>query len=92
MANCRGCGRLIVWTKMQSGKPMPCDPEVIWFTTSVDKPELKESFVTPEGEVVSGIRMSRLTTIGCGKSEWETRIGYISHFATCPMSKQFKKG
>ena len=77
MANCRGCGRLIVWTKMQSGKPMPCDPEIIRFIPG----EGSEMFVTPDGFLLQGKRDQQSKT-----------IGYISHFATCPMSKQFKKG
>ena len=78
MANCRGCGRLIVWTKMQSGKPMPCDPEIIRFSPKDGGPEV---FVTPDGRTVYGLRDPQ-----------SEQIGYISHFATCPMSKQFKKG
>ena len=49
MANCRGCGKLIVWTKMQSGRPMPCDPEIIRFTKGGT-----QAYVTPDGFVIHG--------------------------------------
>ncbi len=77
MANCRGCGKLIVWTKMQSGKSMPCDPEVIRFVPG----EGSEMFVTPDGLLLQGKRDPQSNI-----------IGYISHFATCPKANGFRKG
>lgn len=73
--SCRRCGRRILWLVMQSGKRMPCDPEVIRF----DHAELfgrdegrPESFVTPEGKIARGIR-----------AEQGKEMGYVPHFATC---------
>lgn len=76
MAYCKGCGQLIVWTKMKTGKPMPCDPTVIRFFAGGP-----ECYVTPDGECVSG-----------SPRPDGDRIGYISHFATCPAAKRFRKG
>lgn len=76
MANCRGCGKLIVWTKMQSGRPMPCDPEIIRFSKGGT-----QAYVTPDGFVIHGTP----------KPDGEL-MGYISHFATCPKANGFRKG
>ena len=72
---CRGCGAQIIWTRTPAGKNMPCDPYVITFTPGGGP----ETFVTPEGKVERGKRSK------------EGQIGYISHWATCPQSKRFKK-
>ena len=76
MANCKGCGRLIVWTKMKSGKKMPCDPEIIRFIPD----EGKEVFITPEGETKHGRRVGVV----------ESLMGYVPHWSTCEKMKQFK--
>ncbi len=72
---CRGCGAQILWTITTKGKSMPCNPEVIFFTPGCGN----ETFVTPQGKVVRGKRSK------------DGQAGYISHFATCPQSKRFKK-
>ena len=77
MAYCKGCGKLIVWTKMQSGKSMPCDPEVIRFVPG----EGSEMFVTPDGLLLQGKRDPQSNI-----------IGYIPHWATCPKANGFRKG
>ena len=46
---CKYCGEQIIWTRMTSGKTMPCDPMAIKF-----KPGGPEVFVTPEGRVLRG--------------------------------------
>lgn len=72
---CRGCGAQILWVVTQKGKAMPCNPYVICFTPCGGP----ETFVTPDGKVVRGKRST------------DGEIGYISHFATCPQAKRFKK-
>ena len=86
MAYCRGCGKLIVWTKMKSGKPMPCDPEVIQFVNGADGKHGIETFITPDGETKRGYRNRQQP----GKSENQL-IGYVPHWATCPARNQFKR-
>ena len=54
---------------------MPCDPYVITFTPGGGP----ETFVTQEGKVERGKRSK------------EGQIGYISHWATCPQAKRFRK-
>lgn len=77
VARCKGCGRQIIWTKMQSGKAMPCDPEIIRFVPGKGG----EVFITPEGLAKHGER----TGIE------ESLMGYISHWATCTARDKFKK-
>jgi len=75
MAVCKGCGKQILWTKMQSGRAMPCDPEFIHFSKGGN-----EVFVTPDGYVIHGTR----------KADGDL-VGYVSHFATCRQAQRFKE-
>ena len=59
-----------------SGRPMPCDPEIIRFTKGGT-----QAYVTPDGFVIHGTP----------KQDGEL-MGYISHFATCPKANGFRKG
>lgn len=80
MAYCKGCGKLIVWTKMQSGKAMPCDPEVIRITPDITgELHANETFITPEG-----------MTVKAKRDPESDIIGYVPHWATCPKMSQFK--
>lgn len=72
---CRYCNRQILWIKTKLGRRMPLDPEVIRYV-----PGGTERLVTPEGDVVSG----RIDATGEG-------MGYISHFATCPLAHKARK-
>ena len=77
---CQGCGAHILWVKTRSGKPMPCDPliKTYWQQEKADG-----KVVTPGGDVVSCLFE--------GDPEEATGVGYISHFATCPKSRNFRK-
>lgn len=78
---CKGCGKQILWTRMVSGKKMPCDPVGIRFApASRFGGEGKDTFVTPEGIVLKGNR----------DPEGE-KLGYISHYATCPYGNSFRR-
>lgn len=77
---CSGCGKRIVWIKTVNGKNMPCDPNIINY--KADKTG-KEKIVTASGNVVTG-------TTGATIAEADG-FGYISHFATCPRAKTFRK-
>lgn len=69
--NCRSCGDRVLWVKTKAQKNMPVNPELINYKAV---PGGKERIVTPEGDVVSGIKVSADEADG---------FGYISHFATC---------
>ena len=80
-STCRGCGRQILWTRMASGKRMPCDPDLV---TYWQRPGGSKKIVTPNGEVIS----AELS----GDLDKATGVGYVSHFATCPEGDRFRKG
>jgi hypothetical protein len=80
MANCRGCGKPIVWIKTPGGKSMPCDPDPVPYWAGK---EFHSRIVTPNGEVIACKLNGYKTATG---------IGYIPHWATCPKYKDFKKG
>ena len=78
---CRACGAQIVWVKMQSGKKMPCDAELIH---AVADEKAKTSFVLPCGIIKRG-------TIGRHPDGTADFVGYRSHFETCPKAEEFRK-
>lgn len=78
MNTCRACGALIVFVPTPKGKMMPCNAKLINYWPT---PGGKEKVVTPEGEVVSA------EFSGAG----DPKVGYITHFATCPKAKKFRK-
>lgn len=77
---CRGCGAEIVWIKTEAGKSMPCDPVMVPFW---ERPKASGKIITQRGRVIS----CDLT----GERDFVTGFGYISHFSTCPKSRQFKR-
>lgn len=81
MPKCRGCGKEIIWIRTTCGKAMPCDPEPVTYWAGK---EFHSNIVTPNGEVVS----CKLN----GYPQSATGIGYVPHWATCPMADKFKKG
>lgn len=77
---CRGCGASIIWIKTAGGKSMPCDPDQVIYRARAGA---AGKIVTPNGEVLS----ADLNV----EPETATGVGYISHFATCPQAKRFRK-
>ena len=80
MAKCKSCNAEIVWVEIKSGKPMPCNPELVQFWAN---PNAKGKAVMQTGEIVS-----------CdfdGPLEEMTDVGYISHFATCPFANSHRR-
>ena len=49
MSQCRGCGREIIWLRMNSGKYMPVDPKPVFVAG-----DGKDTFITDEGETITG--------------------------------------
>lgn len=80
MNKCKSCGAEIIWIKMKSGRAMPCDPDPVHF--SIDKEHHRGNvvLVTPDGMT------GRFT-----EDPSSDKIGYISHFATCPNANQHRK-
>ena len=87
---CRGCGAQIIWTRMASGKTMPCDPHLQFFIPDIGK----ETFVTPDGDMKHGRSFRNLSEIAAELANGEqvkTLRGYTPHWATCPKRDDFKK-
>ena len=80
MTKCKSCGAEIIWIKMESGKSMPCNAELVMYW---EKRGGKEKIVTPNGEVISCELAGELNSA--------TGLGYISHFSTCPNANQHRK-
>lgn len=82
MSNCKSCGAELVWIKMKAtGKAMPCDAQKISYS-EILVPGTKGAMtlVTEEGKVVQ--------TVFDPDGD---KIGYISHFATCPAANEHRK-
>ena len=75
---CKACGAPIKWIKMASGKAMPVDAKPIPFRSD---PKGGLTLVEEDGRVVRGMMDIE-----------SDKYGYTSHFATCPMASQFRKG
>ena len=76
-APCRGCGQEIAFIRMASGKSMPVDPKPMLFIPSGGP----NTYVMPDGSIQRG------REIKYGDTEQQERIGYRSHFATCPADR-----
>lgn len=76
---CRGCGAEIAFIKTVNGKSIPVDPEAVCFFQTDKGPE---KYVMPDGTVERGRKAEAFE---------ETRIGYISHFSTCPKADSFRR-
>lgn len=82
MATCKECGRRIEFIKMKSGGHMPVDPRPL----DMEPDEAGgEVLVKGNGAVVR----CRLVEPRGGYDV--SRIGYRSHFATCPAGEKVKR-
>lgn len=77
---CRGCGKPIAFIKTINGKSMPVDPEPINFIPEMDY----DKFVLMDGTVQRGQAAEETV-------KTETKIGYRSHWATCPAADDFRR-
>ena len=72
---CRSCGAEIIWLTMASGRRMPINPEP-----------------SPAGNVVADLVVAvgavLSTTPGAAKPAGPL---YLSHFATCPQGKTWRR-
>ena len=77
---CRACGAEIIFIKTIAGKTIPCNAEEHHYIPSHDGCSI---FVNPDGTTERGYEI-RTQIDG-------QRIGYTSHFATCPEADSFRK-
>ena len=78
-STCKGCGAPIVFVKSALGKYIPCDAQLVRYRAN---PYGKDMVVVEgEGAVRCDLEFEGLPT----------GMARISHFATCPQAKQFRK-
>ena len=77
MAQCRGCGKLIDFVEMKSGKKMPVNREYLTY----DSLEVGDIIVTDGGNVYKKEKNVNLPSVK----------GRESHFATCKQASEFRK-
>lgn len=77
MSQCRSCGAKIDWIETKSGSMMPVDPEYVEY----DEAEAGTVLVTDGGNIYTVKDEQNLPNVR----------GRISHFASCPDSKKWRK-
>jgi len=75
---CKSCGASIYWAKSSTGKSIPIDAE------PVEGGNVWLSISTRTGELRAKI-VSKSTSLE------SDRNAYVSHFVTCPQSKDWRK-
>ena len=83
MVQCRSCGAEIIWIKMASGKNMPVDAKPISYSENLHPSAKGKDILTLVTEHGSIVR----TVFDPGGD----KVGYTSHFATCPNANQHRK-
>lgn len=77
---CRACHAKIFFIKTNKGTSIPVDEESVLF---VPDPAGQATFVMIDGTTQRGWKV--------GTEGENTKIGYISHFATCTEADSFRK-
>lgn len=80
---CARCHQQILWIKTINGKNMPVNARLVTYLVPKEG-KGKERIVTPNGETVSAEIVQSGTQDATG-------VGYISHFATCPVANMFRR-
>ena len=81
MSLCRGCGAPLEWIRTTEGRSMPVDPEPVF----VIEGQGTDSFITDEGEVITGRR---------ARPEEERRdlpVAFVPHWKTGPAADTFRR-
>lgn len=78
---CRGCGKEIAFIKTKNGKSIPVDPEARYFLPGQGG---GYTYILMDGETMRGKPTEESPYV-------PYKIGYISHFATCPAADSFRK-
>lgn len=81
MAKCKSCNAEIRWIKMKgTGKAMPVDAQPISYSENMHPGAEALTLVTEHGTIV--------------RTQFDPdgdKVGYTSHFATCPAAEQFRR-
>ena len=85
MSFCRSCGADIIWIKMKAtGKAMPCDSAKISYSENMHP--------GATGNTVLTLVTEHGTVVRTAFDPAGDKIGYTSHFATCPNANQHRRG
>ena len=76
---CRGCGAEIAFIKTAKGKTMPVNPESVYFIPAGGP----NTYVMMDGSIQRGREPRQ-------EDNEAVRIGYRSHFVTCPAADDFR--
>lgn len=88
MSKCKSCGAEIIWIKTAGGKRMPCDAKPISYRPLTPFPDVEE--LCGNGPVMTLVRLDGRIARGTFDPASD-RIGYTSHFATCPNASQHRR-
>lgn len=83
MPRCQGCGAIIDWVKTHNGVSMPVNPGYVEIDPNGPK---ITTVVTDDGRVCAGGKVDTLSLFPVA-----TIKGRISHYATCPKSREFRR-
>ena len=87
MSRCKSCGAEIKWIPMASGKLMPVDAAPISYSENL----FPFSFSSDSGDSILTLVTDRGTIVRTRFDPGVDKIGYTSHFATCPNASQHRK-
>lgn len=84
MSKCRSCGADIIWIKMKAtGKAMPCDSAKISYSENMHP--------RATGNTVLTLVTEHGTVVRTAFDPAGDKIGYTSHFATCPNANKHRR-
>ncbi len=78
-AECRSCGKPIIWTVTKNDKKMPVD----WLPTAAGNVGLGPAQATDRGMAPTSFVIPAADTT--------TLVRYTSHFATCPNAAEHRR-
>lgn len=82
VSRCRACGAEISFIKTKAGKTMPVDCASQYFHPD---PAGSQLYVLIDGTTCRGEQLPM------GTIDPDQKIGFVSHFATCPEADKFRK-
>jgi hypothetical protein len=91
-AECRGCGRRILWGQTPTGARVPLDPETHRGVPFEGPPP--EGWPWAQGYAEDGrvVRVHTTQQDGAAWATWAPLVGVrVSHFATCPEAARFSR-
>lgn len=78
MSKCKACGAEIKWIRTVTGKMMPVDTKQVSYRYD---PQGTLTLLTMDGRVITK------AVLDLNSDDF----GYVSHFATCPAAKEFRR-